>query len=488
MGFSSPIFLFVFLPLVLAGYWLAGNRVRHLFLLAASLFFYAWDDARSVILLLASILVNYAFTLFIDRYREQKRTAQLLLCLAIVINLAGLAWYKYAGFAADSLNLLLAGLQLPPLQVAPHHLPLGISFFTFQAIAYLVDVHQQENLVQRNPLRFALFMSLFPKIAAGPIIRYSEVSAELAQPSLGLDSFCYGIKRFIVGLAKKVLIANTLAGTVDQIFAIPTADLPATVAWLGIICYTLQIYFDFSGYSDMAIGLGRMFGFSFQENFNYPYISRSLTEFWRRWHISLSTWLRDYLFTPLSYLLMTDKVRQKMAKGEYRTNYRTLVSLVVVFIICGFWHGAGGTFMVWGLFHGSLLTLESLWLGKALKRCWAPVQHGYLLFVVMLSWVLFRAPTLPQAAGYLKSMFVPAGGKELHYHVSMYLDNLVLLVIAVALVAMLPVTGRLRELAAALKLAGSKEAAATAALVLLFLVSLAFLAKSTHNPFIYQQF
>lgn len=393
MGFSSPVFLFLFLPIMLLGYWLAGNKLRNLLLLGASLFFYAWGDGGYVILLLASVLVNYAFGVLIDRYRERNRTAQLFLWLAIIINLGGLAWYKYAEFVMNNVNFFLARLHLPLLKVAAHHLPLGISFFTFQAIAYLIDVYRAENEAQRHPVRFALFMALFPKITAGPIIRYGEVAADLGQRSFNLEMFSYGIKRFIIGLGKKIIIANTLAKTADLVFSIPSGELTAGLTWLGILCYTLQIYFDFSGYTDMAIGLGRMFGFTFQENFNYPYISRSLTDFWRRWHMSLSNWLRDYLFIPLSYVLMTAGVRQKIAQGQYKINYRVLASIVVVFTICGIWHGAGWTFIVWGFLHGVILAFESLWFGKVLKRAWRPVQHGYLLLVVMVSWYSFAHPT-----------------------------------------------------------------------------------------------
>ena len=308
MGFTTPLFLFFFLPLVLCGYWLIPLRMRLPFLLGASLFFYAWGALNNTFVLLAAVAGNYLLIRRIDCCESPSRRLTLLF-VTIGVNLTCLFAFKY-----PQLLQWLAGRS--GAAVMSFHLPLGISFFTFQAIAYAIDVYHRKHSPVLTPLRFSLFLALFPKISAGPIIRHQEVSDALVKPTVSVDDCAYGAKRFIVGLGKKLLIADTLAKTADQVFAMPVGELTAPVAWLGIACYTLQLYFDFSGYSDMAIGLGRMFGFTFLENFNYPYISRSLTEFWRRWHISLSTWFRDYLYTPLLYSLMTDKVRQKIAAAN----------------------------------------------------------------------------------------------------------------------------------------------------------------------------
>ena len=299
MVFSSITFLFFFLPVVLTGYLCVGRRGRNFFLLAASLFFYLWGEQLFVLVMLSSITINYIFGLLIDRAQVQGKTGKSALVGAIVANLTLLAFFKYANFTVANFNIVFAWLGLAPVHLQEVHLPIGISFFTFQALSYIIDLYRREYPVQKNPLQLGLYISLFPQLIAGPIVRYHDIAGQIKKRRVGLVEFSCGAERFVFGLGKKVLIANPMGQMADQIFSLPGDLLSSGCAWLGIICYTLQIYFDFSGYSDMAIGLGRMFGFHFLENFNYPYISRSIREFWRRWHISLSTWFRDYLYIPL---------------------------------------------------------------------------------------------------------------------------------------------------------------------------------------------
>ena len=484
MDFTTPTFLFLFLPLVLCAYWVCGPTLKSLIMLCASLFFYAWGEGRYVIVLCLAIGANYLLTLVMDRCQRPSRRLVALFC-TIAVNLAVLIVFKYPGLI--QWLSIRSGISLAPL-----HLPLGISFFTFQAIAYAVDVHHRKVTPLLNPLRLSLFLSLFPKISAGPIIRYDEVDEALARPAVTMDACAYGAKRFIIGMGKKLLIADTLAKTADQVFAIPAGDLTAPIAWLGITCYTLQLYFDFSGYSDMAIGLGRMLGFSFRENFDYPYISRSLTEFWRRWHISLSSWFRDYLYTPLLYSLMTEKVRQKIVLGKYRTNYRSLLCIILVFTLCGWWHGRSWHFIIWGLLHGLILAVESWKLGKLLKKAPAAVSHLYALLAIMLCWVFFRSPTLSGAFSYIAALAGFGSGTGINFSILLYLNSELLIVLAMAVVAAMPSTRFVRErLAVALPaMSRSWPAAAmeTAAVTIIFLVSLLTVTSATYKPFIYFRF
>lgn len=487
MDFTTPTFLFLFLPLVLCGYWVSGPTLRALTLLGVSLFFYALGEGVYFIVLCLAIGANYLLTLVLDRcQRPSRRLAALFSTIAV--NLTVLFAFKYP----DLLQWLAvtSGVSLTALE--PLHLPLGISFFTFQAIAYAVDVHHRKFKPSLNPLRLSLFLSLFPKISAGPIIRYDEVDGALAGPTVTMDACAYGAKRFIVGMGKKLLIADTLAKTADQIFAIPAGDLTAPIAWLGIICYTLQLYFDFSGYSDMAIGLGRMLGFSFRENFDYPYISRSLTEFWRRWHISLSSWFRDYLYTPLLYSLMTEKIRQKITLGKYRTNYRSLFCIIVVFTLCGWWHGPTWNFIIWGLLHGLILAAEGWKLGKLLKKAPTAVSHLYALLVIMLCWVFFRSPTLSGALSYIAALAGFGSGTGIRYSITLYFNSELLLVLAMAVVGSMPSTSFVRERLSVALPAMSRRWPATAmetgAVTIIFLASLLSVASATYKPFIYFRF
>ena len=396
MLFTQPSFLFLFLPVLLALYFVTFSRTHGSYgnwlLLIASVAFYAKGGGAFTWLMLGSITFNYWMAIAVDRARDRSgRLAMALVTMAVAVNLSVLGVFKYPAFFAEALNVLLESAGSTGFMLPRVVLPIGISFYTFHAISYVVDVYRRDASAQKSPVHAALYLLLFPQLIAGPIIRYREIAAQLARRTVALDDFAYGVRRFVIGLGKKVLIANIVAVPADRIFALPASQISTPLAWLGIGCYTLQIYFDFSGYSDMAIGLGRMFGFRFPENFRWPYVADTVQEFWRRWHISLSSWFRDYLYVPLGG-----------SRGSPAQTYRNLVT---VFFLCGLWHGASWNFVIWGLFHGSFLVAERLGLARLIKRLPAAVRHTYLLLVVMVGWVFFRADTLPSALSFLRSMF-----------------------------------------------------------------------------------
>ena len=480
MLFNSVIFLFLFLPGTWALYYLPWRRARNAVLLLASLLFYLWGGRDQVWVLLLSIGMNYLLGL---SFGVPGRAGKPLLVLGIALNLSLLAFYKYAGFLVANLNLSLAWFGLAPLAMSTVVAPLGISFFTFHALSYLMDLYHTRAEPQRNPVNFTLYLAVFPKILAGPILKYQDAEHQLADRTVTSHSFLVGVRRFIIGLGKKTLIANPLAAVADKIFAVPGSELSPEVAWLGIICFTLQIYFDFSGYTDMAIGLGKTFGFEFPENFNYPYLSQSVQEFWRRWHISLSTWFRDYLYIPLG--------------GNRCSPARHYRNLIVVFVLCGFWHGASWNFILWGLWYGLFLVLERLEFGRALKRTWRPVRHAYALAVVVAGWVLFRADDLSHALHYFASLLglnAPTTGQ---YYLDLYVDFEVLLTLVIGVIGATPVAAMLKNLAPD-SLAGTTGWSRAAAwsfslahvlfLASLFLLSCMAVAGGTYNPFIYFKF
>ncbi len=397
MLFSSTLFVWLFLPLLLALYFSVRHELRNLLLLAASLLFYAWGEKYLVAIMLLSITANWLFGLWLAREMDRGK-GKAVVVWSSIFNLGLLVLFKYIDWIFELVGLPLIGTFLPAdsglreLFLNPDgrvRLPIGISFFTFQAFSYVLDVYRRDAPVERSWFRVALYVSLFPQLIAGPIVRYLDVADQIRQRAMTEDGFAYGIRRFVIGLGKKMLIANLVAEVADKIFGIPAVELTAPVAWLGILCYTLQIYFDFSAYSDMAIGLGHMFGFRFLENFNFPYISRSITEFWRRWHISLSTWFRDYLYIPMG--------------GNRHGSARTYFNLVTVFFLCGLWHGASFVFVIWGLWHGVFLVIERLGLARWLEKS-RPVAHVYTLLVAMIGWVFFRAVDSQQALQYLAAM------------------------------------------------------------------------------------
>ncbi len=503
MVFSSTLFLFCFLPVVLLIYTITPGKLRNVFLLLSSLFFYAWGETWFVLVMLASILIDFCAGMLIasafGKRREEeipllpvggRRTAtqRLGLLLSIMANLGILGFFKYFNFSVDSYNAAARFVGLSDLQwetTLQVFLPLGISFFTFQSMSYTFDVYLGNVRATRNLLNFATFVSMFPQLVAGPIVRYKDISERLRRRTVNIGDFSYGVRRFIIGLGKKIIVANAFAVPADKIFAIPDADLTTALAWLGVVSYTFQIYFDFSGYSDMAIGLGRMFGFHYLENFNYPYISRSITEFWRRWHISLSTWFRDYVYIP--------------AGGNRRSLGRTYFNLWMVFFLCGLWHGASWNFVVWGLFHGMLLVSERFFgLRVSLPHPrWVPIKHAYVLLAVMVGWVFFRAESFGQAWVFLKAMAGIAGGDGRIYYPSLYFGNELVFLTVVAVIGSCPVgpyvSEKLRVLLDARGRLGlwprlASEVAGVLALVGLFVVSAMKLAATTHNPFIYFRF
>lgn len=395
MVFSSPLFLFGFLPALLAAYFVVPARwrwLRNLVLLICSLGFYACGEPKFVFVMLASIALNYVCGLLAGR----EKTRRLGVFLAAVCGIGLLVWFKYTGFLLTSANGLF-GLQLPVPEIT---LPIGISFFTFQGLSYVLDVARGEVPAQKNPLHIALYVALFPQLIAGPIVRYQTIAEEIVTRRETVDEMAAGIRRFCVGLAKKMLLANAMAVVADEVFAVEAQYLTWDLAWIGAIAYTFQIYFDFSAYSDMAIGLGRMFGFHFLENFNYPYISRSVTEFWRRWHISLSTWFRDYVYIPMG--------------GSRVGPVRHLINILTVWLLTGIWHGANWTFLCWGMYFGALLLLEKFFIGKCLKRLPAPISILYTFALVILGWVIFRADTMAIAGDFIAAMFTPDAGIQQH--------------------------------------------------------------------------
>jgi alginate O-acetyltransferase complex protein AlgI len=428
MLFSSPTFLFIFLPLFLVLNFIFIRYLRNTFLILASLLFYAWGEPTYVLTLIFSVVMNYLFSWLIDfsQRAEKSISASTWLGTAVACNILILMTFKYTAFFADTINSVLAFFGITFIQFSVPHisLPLGLSFFTFSAISYLIDVYQKNVTFERNPTYVALYISYFPKLLAGPLVQYRSLKDQISKPNITIEKTSVGIQRFIIGLGKKVLIADTLGIVADQIFVLSGSQLTPAISWFGAICYSLQIYFDFSGYSDMAIGIGKMGGFDFLENFNYPYISQSIQEFWRRWHISLSSWLRDYLYIPLG--------------GSRRSAIRVSFNLMIVFILCGLWHGAGWTFVMWGAWHGWFLVLEHSRLGQLLSRIWSPIRHLYLLLIVTVGWVLFRSESLSSAGVYIRTMIglnsEVLGGQS----ILVYLNTLVLITLIAGCILSLP--------------------------------------------------
>lgn len=476
MVFSSLVFLFLFLPLVLISYHLLPHGLRNFHLLLASLFFYAWGEGVYTVLMMLSITANY----FIGRTLAARSdtSRKTLLAVGVIVNLLPLLYFKYSPFFLKNLGVILqAGSDEATWSV---HLPIGISFFTFQSISYLVDVYRGTIAPQTSLLRLGLFISLFPQLIAGPIVRYKDIFFQLGRRQVTFAGFSHGVERFIFGLGKKVLLANPLGQMADAVFALPPQELSTAAVWIGATSYMLQIYFDFSGYSDMAIGLGRMFGFTFLENFNFPYIAQSIQEFWRRWHISLSNWFRDYLYIPLG--------------GNRKGVRKTAINLFIVFAICGLWHGASWTFLVWGLFHGFFLAMERGRFGLLLKKAPSFLCLCYTLFIVLIGWVIFRADSLAYAGRFLAIMFGFSETGILDYKVFTQLTPHIYTVYVFAMICCTPLLSRLyfprpSEGLPPLTLHGAVAGLGkTALLGLIFLLSVSSLATGAYNPFIYFRF
>ena len=462
MLFSTPIFLFVFFPGAILLHSICPRNARNALLVALSLLFYAWGELLYVGLLLGSIALNYIVGRLIA-YRPERKKA--LLWYGIAVNLLVLGIFKYADFLTESVHDI-CGLQIATLAL---HLPIGISFFTFQAISYLVDVYRGKTHADRNLVDVALYIAFFPQLIAGPIIRYNDIVDQIRLRSTQITDREQGLKRFIIGLSKKVLLANTVAIVPDTIFAADPATLSTSTAWFGVFCYSLQIYFDFSGYSDMAIGLGRMFGFRIPENFDYPYIAHSITDFWRRWHISLTTWFKDYVYIPMG--------------GNRGSLMRTAANLIAVFLLSGLWHGASWNFVLWGLLFGVCIAGEKVWSASA--PTWrAPlcIGHTYALAIVLCSWVLFRSPSLAHAAEYYSAMVGLTSGSTT---IAQFLDREILVVAMVAVVACTPVWTRWWK---RMHVNRAVMVATDAGYIGLLLLCISEIAVQTYQPFIYFQF
>jgi alginate O-acetyltransferase complex protein AlgI len=478
MVFSSITFLFVFLPTVIVFYYVVPRRARNGLLLVASLLFYAWGAGWVVLVLIASIAWNYLIGRSIARARDggDARTARWLLAIGVIANVAALAWFKYANFGVGQLDAVLGALGLPTLPWAAVLLPIGISFYTFHSLSYLIDVFRGTARHLVNPLDFALYIAFFPQLIAGPIVRFHEIRDQLVHRTETSPMFAIGVYRFAHGLGKKVLIADTVAPVTDAVFATPVTDLGTGVAILGIVAFAVQLYFDFSGYSDMAIGIALMFGIKLPENFARPYASRSVTEFWRRWHMSLSRWFRDYLYRPLG--------------GNRGTTLETYRNLIIVFLVTGLWHGAAWTFVIWGAYHGTLLLIERvLGIGRdqpASSRGSDLIGQARTVTLVLLGWVFFRAASVPDAIGYFASLFRP--GTPVPAEVSLALDPLAMLALTIgAISVVLPaswVTGVRLELDTS-RAAGALRAAE---FLVVLPVGLVFAAAGGFSPFLYFQF
>ena len=462
MLFSSLTFLFCFLPAVITGYYACPKKLRNFFLLMASIFFYVWGEPRYLPIIFITIVISYIGALAVEKFKYKKT----LLTLFVLLDLSLLFYFKYTNFFLENLSLIFH--KQWSFKII---LPLGISFYTFQALSYLIDVYRGQVKAQRNYLKIALYICLFPQLIAGPIVKYHDISNQIDNRKETVDKVYYGIRRFIIGLAKKMLIANAVGKTADQIFSLPTNEFNTSIAWLGAISYTLQIYYDFSGYSDMAIGLGSIFGFKFLENFNYPYISKSITEFWRRWHISLSSWFKDYLYIPLG--------------GNRNGRYRTYLNLVIVFLLTGFWHGASWTFIVWGLWNALFIVFEKAtnWGMKETNFFRKILQHFYTILVFIIGLVIFRSETIEDVKYYIQNMIGLTSQNEVYLRLPYYLTKFNTLILLIAIFCATPIFKNILN-----KNNIFVQMCINIVLTVLFVVCVSELAINTYNPFIYFRF
>lgn len=468
MIFSSVLFLYIYLPLVLLIYQLTPLKYRNLFLLIVNLIFYGWGEPVYILLMFLSIAIDYVNGYYVAKYRNtDRKLAKRFVIISVVMNLSLLGFFKYYDFFAVSLNSLLKMPLLQPLGLA---LPIGISFYTFQTMSYTIDIYRNQADAQKSIINFGTYVTLFPQLIAGPIVRYNDVADQLEHREHNADMFAYGIQRFILGLAKKVLLANNIGLLWETVQKMDFGSMSVLSAWLGIIAFAFQIYFDFSGYSDMAIGLGKMFGFTFLENFNYPYISKSITEFWRRWHISLSVWFKEYVYIPLG--------------GNRHGTLRMVLNLAVVWMLTGFWHGASWNFLWWGSYFGILLILEKLFLKQWLDRSPAFVGHCYTLILVLISWVLFALNDGVAIAAYLRAMFALNGNVAVDQP-SLYLLANYAMLLLVLVAASLPLGKKIYH-----EYIEGKNIYAIVpfVLALLLLASTAYIVDASYNPFLYFRF
>jgi len=473
MVFSSTDFLFVFLPLVLGVYFLVRERWRNIVILFASLGFYACGEPKFVLVLVASIVINYLAGVAVGAADGKIVRKRVFLAGAIVLNLGLLFYFKYFNFLGENLNGILTLLGHPTLVFSHVVLPIGISFFTFQGLSYVIDVYRGEVPAQKNFINLAMYKALFPQLIAGPIVRYHDIVGQLEHRTHSVQRFAEGVRRFVLGLGKKVLLANTMGEIADKVFGQSLSGIDTPVAWIGVVAYALQIYFDFSGYSDMAIGLAKMLGFDFKENFDHPYIAQTITEFWRRWHISLTTWFRDYLYIPLG--------------GNRVSKRRLYLNLLIVFCATGIWHGASWTFLVWGLWHGLFMIIERITGLREDTKIPGFIKWAYTMLVVLLGWVLFRSETFGYALGYVATLFGSGGVHDrVVYGVLHYANGKNLLVFIAALFACTPIARKYWLVYAE----GTRLQTITTMIwvgLVLFL-SVAMLMGATYNPFLYFKF
>lgn len=468
MVFSSIIFLFTFLPLALLLYYSVPRSVKNMILLIISLVFYAWGEPVYVLLMIFTTVFDYLAALIISKNKDDKVKRRIVFIIALAVNLLILGFFKYYGFLIDNINLIFnTNIQYTKLA-----LPIGISFYTFQVLSYVVDVYLEKVKVQRSLISFGLYVTMFPQLVAGPIVKYTDIDYQLTNRKESVNKFGQGVDRFIAGLGKKVLLANNIGIVWTTIQGMNTENISVLTAWIGIIAYTFQIYFDFSGYSDMAIGLGKMFGFDFIENFNYPYISTSVTEFWRRWHISLGGWFREYVYIPLG--------------GNRVNTLKHIRNLFIVWFLTGLWHGASWNFIVWGLYYGLILLIEKLVLNKALKKLPKPIKHIYTMLLVMIGWTFFGSETLSSALEYLKIMFGLSGNAIIDSTSIYYLYTNIKLFVILAICATPIALVIFRNIIRKGKTLGVVFAVGFN--ILIMLISIAYLVNETYNPFLYFRF
>ena len=467
MLFSTMTFVFMFLPIVLVLYLAAKKELHNPILLISSIIFYAWGEPKYLAIMLLTILINWLGAIGVDKFKNHKK---LVLALTIIANLGFLIYFKYFNFLIDNCNNIFHS-HIDPLNIV---MPIGISFYTFQALSYVVDVYRGDCNVQKDIYKLALYICLFPQLIAGPIVKYHDVAEQIDSREVNFEKVDLGVKRFIIGLSKKMLIANTMGAIADKIFIQNPDTFSPLVAWIGSIAYTFQLYFDFSGYSDMAIGLGLIFGFKFLENFNYPYISKSITEFWRRWHISLSTWFKEYVYIPLG--------------GNRKGKFKTLRNLGIVFLLTGIWHGAAWNFVVWGIWHGFFIIIEKIinikdFEQKHTQKWVRFLQHIYCIFAFLIGWVMFRSETMSYAWQYIKNMFGLVRVHDILYGIGYYIDNFEIIIFVCAILCSMPLFNKMLEV--------KNKFGRTLIniwLLILFILSAATIASSTYNPFIYFRF
>lgn len=480
MVFSTSIFIYLFLPVTLIIYYLMPKKGKNLIILLSGLLFYSWGEPIYVIVMLISTMIDYFAGLIMNHFEGRKVPRRICLIVSIVMNLGLLGIFKYSGFIAENINAI-AGTQIIDISnmnffgieyLPMNMLPIGISFFTFQSMSYTIDLYLGNVKVQKNPISFAAFVTLFPQIVAGPIVRYDDVAKELDDRSITIDLIYDGIIKFIIGLSKKVLIANSIGALWTSIKATDIANVSVVSSWLGILAFTFQIYFDFSGYSDMAIGLGKMMGFNFPKNFDYPYLSKNISEFWRRWHITLGAWFKSYVYFPLG--------------GSRKGMPRTVFNLAVVWFLTGVWHGASWNFILWGTLYGVVIILEKLFLGKLLDKIPDIFGHIYTMLLVILGWVLFDTADLPTAGAYIAKMFGFGGGAFIDstalYQIATYGITFIICIIGCTNLPKLAVEALKKKSAVLVNYGG------IAVITGMFIICAAYLVDQTYNPFLYFNF